>query len=893
MIALLLVSHSATLAQGVLELVLQMTQGRVPIATAGGTEIPEAPMGTDPQRVLRALEGLFTQPDVAAVVVLMDLGSAIMSTEMALEWLTEERRQQVHLSPAPLVEGALAAAVCAGLGGSVAEVLRDALAGHQNKITATTEPEPQRPHAPGSPLDPPPDPPPDWQTDWQPDPQSAPAIPALPTGTPPLAPDEPLVHGELRVRNALGVHARPAARILRILAERRAQLTLTHRGRTRRVGGLNDLLSLAIRQGDTLHLQVRGPDAAIVCAELHALAQAHFGDPPLPASPSGTQPTDVSPQADDLASLHQEGGRPAVRDPAALQVPERLHGQPTVSGIALAPPFVPPTSRPTLPGAPTADAESVPAALPSLDPLHESARLQAARQIVLQQLAQLRQARQQAGDTPGADILEAQWWMLEDPQWLASAVAHLHAAPPPGLDAATAWERALHTTLQTYQDLPEGYFAQRGDDLADVGQRVLQELRGETDTTWDFPSIPFILVVQELSPSMVLRLSTTPVCGILAGTGGTQGHAAILARSYGIPTIMGLGESWQQAAQASELGLDGQEGTVWIHPQGQARAALLERHAAWRQRQDRLRQQALAPARLATGERIVLHANIGTPEEVLPALANGAEGIGLLRSEWLFMQHRHAPDEEEQYVCYRQIARDLAGQPLVIRSFDFGGDKPLAFAPMDAEPNPFLGLRGLRYALCHPELFRPQLRAILRVAAEHPVHLLLPMVSTPHEVRSARVWLEQVRIELSAGRTQPMPPLPLGIMLETPAAVWSLSSLAGQVDFFSIGSNDLTQYLMAADRGNPAVAALTHDLPLPLLRALQEIVQVARATGTPVSLCGELASDLTLLPVLIGLGLERFSVSAAHIPAVKDRLHHLSREEAVRLAQQALAQAEA
>lgn len=820
MIGLVLVSHSEMLAAGVLELIEQMVQGGTPIALAGGTDLPDAPIGTDPAKVAAAVTTVLTHHDVSSVVVLMDLGSAIMSAEAALELLPETLRQRTYLCEAPLVEGALAAAVRAKIGGTLAQVFADA----RGALDAKRE----------------------QLADWQ---QLAPFDQdvALPVHT------HAAHSAELTIilPNRLGLHARPAARLVTLAAQYDAHVTLLHDGRTVAATSLNQVVTLGARQKDVIVVRATGEQALAALAAIEALALDNFGDPI-----DVTEPTEIIAAAADFP--HGDA----------------LAGIPASEGVAFGPAFR------------LKRIVTVPEERTVEDTTGARQQLAAAVAAVAEQLTALRNELSRRVGPAEASIFDAQILMITDSalQEAAQQLIELRR-----LDAASAWRQALQSVAAQYRALQNPYLAQRAEDLLDAGQRVVRHLIGApAEGAVVTPPVPSILVADELRPSDMARLPLEKVAGIITAEGGATGHGAILARSLGIPAVIGAGAGVAQIVEGQLIALDGGAGAVWPAPSPALIAQLEQRQQERRTVQLLLQKDAQAPARLRDGDVIEINANINLPGDVDFALASGAEGVGLFRTEFLFLDREAPPSEEEQRAAYLDAARRLAGRPLVIRTLDVGGDKPLPYLRQPHEPNPFLGHRGLRYCLDHPGLFRPQLRAILRAAAESPIRVMFPMVSTWDELVMVDALIDEICAELQEDGLAFDEDIERGIMVETPAAVLVADQLARLVDFFSIGTNDLAQYVMAADRSNATVAALVSAYQPSVLRALRTVIDAAHANGIRVGLCGELAGEPRAAPLLVGLGIDELSMTATAIPAVKSRIRTLRRGDAQRIASAAL-----
>jgi phosphocarrier protein FPr len=819
MVGIVVVSHSARLAEGVRELAMQMTQGQVPLAIAGGIDDPDNPIGTDAMQVLEAINAVYSDD---GVVVLMDLGSALLSAETALEFLPDEQRANVFLSSAPLVEGTLAAAVQSSVGSTPAQIIAEAEGALAVKIeqlggaTATAEP--------------------------------AVAVPET-TGGEQIA---------LPVNNRLGLHARPAARFVSIANRFAAEITVTKNGRSANAKSINQVATLGVRQGDTIVVSASGPEAIAALEALRALAADNFGDVDEPA---------VAPPPGDTAPT-----------PEIERAPGLLVGIPVSPGIAIGPVF---SYRPRLP-------EVV--ARPIDDPAAEWQRLNSAIGAARLEIEALyRQAVQQVGQAEAA-IFEAHGLFLDDPDLVNTVRDRIYRDL---LNAEAVWQQETEAVAAAYREIDDEYLRARAADIEDVARRVLRHLMGVEPPSLDFAE-PSILIAADLAPSDTARLDPERVLAICTELGGATAHSAILARALGIPAVVGLGHDLWQAADIRQIAVDGEKGALWLSPNPDQLAELKAKRQAWQETWQRAKASGQGEALTRDGRRVEIAANVGGPNDVAPALEYGAEGVGLFRTEFLFLGRQTAPTEEEQLIAYRQAAHALGDRPLIIRTLDVGGDKPLPYLDLGQEANPFLGWRAIRFCLERPEIFKPQLRAILRSSVDeggtlYNVKIMFPMIGTLSEVRGARAMLNEAKDELRAAGRPFNEAMEVGIMLEVPSAVAIADQLAGAVDFFSIGTNDLTQYVMAADRGNARVAELASAFQPAVLRMVRQAADAAHAAGIWIGMCGELAGNPLATPVLIGLGLDELSMSAPSIPAIKDAVRSLSTAEARRLALDVLA----
>jgi multiphosphoryl transfer protein len=656
----------------------------------------------------------------------------------------------------------------------------------------------------------------------------------------------------------LGLHARPAARFVETVGRFDASVSVVDEtsGRGPADGrSLSALVMLDVSQGHELRVRAEGPDADRVLEALRVLAHDGFGDKPDGGTPATKTPL------------------PEAKPPAEPPGPgARLNGVAVAPGIAIGPARRPAEAPPS-PEPATAE--------PGGDPAAERTRLQQARDAARADIESARDRIAQDAGQSEAAIFDAHLLLLGDPALLEPAEREIEA----GAGAGRAWSAAVAAAAADYRALDDQYLRERAADVEDVGDRVLRHLTGTS--TPALVTERGILVVPDLSPGEAATLNPELVDGLAVARGGATSHAAILARALGIPSVVGLGDGVLAVAEGTTLVLDGEAGAVEVDPAPDVLAAREQALAAGEARLRRARERAREPAQMRDGQRVEVAANIGAVDEVAGAVELGAEGVGLLRTEFLFLDRDSAPTEEEQREVYEQIAAGLDGRPLIVRTLDAGADKPLRFLDQPTEENPFLGVRGIRLGLGRPELLRAQLRAIMAVAARHPVRVMFPMVATLAEYRAARAIAESARAEVGA------PAVELGIMVEVPAVAVAAERFAAEVDFFSIGTNDLAQYTMAAERGNEAVAELLSDPAPAVLRLVAAVSEAAQAHGRWVGVCGELAGDPTAAVLLAGLGVDELSMAAPRIPAVKEALREVTLVDARATAAAALDQDDA
>lgn len=493
--------------------------------------------------------------------------------------------------------------------------------------------------------------------------------------------------------------------------------------------------------------------------------------------------------------------------------------------------------------------------------------------------AQLREVKAQAADQHAEHlyIIDTHLLILEDQLLINDTVELIRAEL---LNAEGALGRTVRQLRQVFDSIGDEYLRERRTDVDSVGDRLMRNLLGEIRENLNELVGQAIVVAHDLSPADTLQLDRSKVLGFVTDVGGRTSHTAILARSLGIPAVVGLETVTTQVASGEPMIIDGSAGTVILNPS----SATFRDYLARKQRYEYLEKELLAyrtlPAETLDGCRLALRGNVELPEEVAVAREQGVEGIGLFRTELLFLAGSAPPDEEAQYRAYRTAAEAMAPHPVTIRTLDVGGDKFVPELNLLDEVNPAMGLRAIRFSLKEGGLFRTQLRAILRASAHGPVRIMFPMISGVAEIRACRRLLDKAREELVAEGLAVGSDLPVGIMVETPAAVLVADLMAREVDFFSVGTNDLIQYCLAVDRGNEHVAYLYEPLHPAVLRALHQVCAAASAAQIEVAICGEMAGEQLYTLVLVGLGFTELSMNPAAVPRVKRLLRQAAAAEA-------------
>jgi len=665
---------------------------------------------------------------------------------------------------------------------------------------------------------------------------------AAAVGSQPL-PDDLANHFDIVIAGPHGLHARPATALVEVAKGFAATVRIRHGNRVGDAKSLIALLNLGVESGATIRVMAEGPDAVEALAALREAIEGGLEEEEAPSSQGG--------QAAEY--IVWEG--------------PTLAGVAASPGMALGPVWQFQRGKIVL-------------AATARDPAAELTRLERAIESAKRELAELYEEVKAKAGAGRAAIFKAHAEFLDDRGLKDGAEALIrHDARSAGY----AWERSFTGQAKALAAQKDALLAARATDLRDVGRRVLRLLAERIEDAPKLPDTPVILVADDLSPSDTARLDPAVALGICTAAGGPTSHTAIIARSLGIPAVVGAGDSLLDIADGTTVVLDGNTGTLVLAPTDADRAAAQRVRADLAVQREAERRACYQPAIMTDGARVEVVANIAAPVEAAKAVEAGGEGVGLLRTEFLFLGRDQAPTEDEQAAAYGEMVRALNGLPIIIRTLDIGGDKAVPYMAMPAEENPFLGERGIRLCLNRPELFRTQLRAIFRAAALGPVRIMFPMIATLEELLRAKALTEEVRLELGAD------PVEIGIMIEVPSAVMMAEELAAEADFFSVGSNDLTQYTLAVDRMHPVLSRQADGLHPAVLRMIERTVRAADKAGKWVGVCGGIAGDPLGVVLLTGLGVRELSVSIPSIAAVKAQIRGLSMERARALAQRALA----
>ncbi|MEV6432530.1 phosphoenolpyruvate--protein phosphotransferase [Nocardia sp. NPDC051463] len=882
MIGIVAVSHSRALATAAVALATEMLHDQ-PIRIAVAAGLDEHTFGTD---AIAVADAIADADSGDGALVLMDLGSAVLSAELAVDLLTSPH--QVRLCSAPFVEGLIAAAVAAAGGAGLAEAAEEAenaLAGKQTHLqkpqaTAASAPELMSAATEGG------------RTHTLSG--SDPAVPAA--MDPNAGTAEPTITGTFTVTNDHGLHARPAARLV---AEVR-RLTATVRLRNLSTGAgpasgtsLSRVAALGALSGHEIEVAATGPGAQEAVDHLLALAARRFDETggraipepatarsstgagkgprtnPAPADHPIPAPTDYRTDHISTPTGQGESSSPALGDRGAGTIATSTGRS---AGTIPAPTGQTAGPIPASVGIGIGQArrigqtEFVVPETPSGPPQVERELFDAAIAAVR---ADIERTREHAGAE--AEIFEAHLLLLDDDELIGA----VHQGIDVARSAAGAWAEVLESAAAELDRLTDDYQRARAADLRAIRDQVLAALLGHST---EMISHAGILVAADLTPAQAAGLDHDLVTGIVLAQGSPTSHSAIIVRARGIPAVVGAGSHVLAVADGTVIAIDGGTGRLVIEPDAATLAAFTGL-AIW-QREQRLAAEAEADKPAITRDGVTIHiaANVGGDLDATEAVRNGADLAGLVRTEFLFLGRDDAPSIDEQEQVYRAVAETFGGRRIVLRTLDVGGDKPLPYIDQPTEANPFLGVRGIRLALARPALLRDQLTAICRVAADHPVSVMFPMVTQLEELLAARRILDEV--------APPDVTPEVGIMVEVPAAAAKTAIFAEHVDFFSIGTNDLTQYALAAERGNEALSALADALDPGVLRMIAMVCESAGPAR--VAVCGEAAADPLAAPLLLGLGVHELSVSPPAIPLVKAAVRDLDLLECRQAAASAL-----
>jgi multiphosphoryl transfer protein len=803
MVGLVLVSHSRPLAEAVGDFVRKTVSSNLALSCSGGVGENREELGTDAVHIQEAIASVYSED---GVLVLMDMGSAILSAETAKEFLSPEQQENVRLTSAPLVEGGIAAAIQAQIGSSLEEVTNAAL---QSLL-------PKREQI-----------------------QDVAAAPQPVASAPPPPAGETL---DVTILNTHGLHLRPAATLIKTLARFPAEILIENRTAQRGpvpVRSLVDVTRLQIRQGDSVRFSISASDSRPIVDAINLLVESRFGETPE------EQPQEAPPSAPTTETIFAGSrwiaiGRPLLRDAVEFTIPqEKLE-----TG---------------------ADAER--------EIGHLKTAIEQATTEFDNRINRLRDTLQRQE----LAVFDAQRMILSDETIFHEVRDQVEAQY---MNAAAAWHSILSRYATFQENVEDPYLRARAADFREVDRIVLSQLIDQKKAA-PLPeqaiASPTIVICEELTPTLAEQFHRAAVAGVIQLGGGTTSHGAILARAFGLPAIGGARESLVRLRTAKFLAIDGSTGAIWIDPSSELVDQLTEKRRREVSEQETARRQSHERSITKDGVVVQVGANAGSANDIASARTNGAEFVGLFRSEFLFHDLDHQPDSEEQFAAFREALGPSEGSiPITIRLIDVGGDKPLPFLPQPKEANPFLGIRGIRLLMAHPRFFCAHLEAILRLAQTFTIRLMIPMVTDLSEVLATKSLLTEIAGDLVKAGVPHQWPIPVGAMIETPSAAVLIDQLLAHLDFVSIGTNDLTQYVLCAERGNASLSALSDPLHPAVVEVCKRVIRAAARHEVKASMCGEAASDPDAVPIWVGLGLRELSVVPAAIPGTKNHIRKLN-----------------
>jgi phosphocarrier protein FPr len=647
---------------------------------------------------------------------------------------------------------------------------------------------------------------------------------------------------DIVINNPTGLHARPAKVFVKLAKKFKADIRVQHGEKQAKAKSLVSMLTLGVKCGSEIRITVEGADETEALEALHRAIEEGLGE--------------------DHQTVPAQKSKPAL--PVEEIADNAIRGLAAAPGCVIGPVWQ--FSRAEIKIDETSAGDAV-----------ENRRLQEALEEARAQLTQLRD-EMSSHSAEEAEIFNVHLELLEDDGLLEDVADRIGA----GDSAAKAWQATVAAQAKLMSSLDDPLLAARSADLHDVGNRILRLMLGIEEEAMPLQDEPVVIVADDLTPSETAALDKEMVLGFCTAGGGPTAHSAIIARAMGIPAIVSAGEKVLTLANKTQVVLDGSRGLLTFDPSAEDIAQAETAAKKFRDQREASQKAAAEPAITSDGHRIEIVANIGGLEDAEKVVASGAEGVGLFRTEFLFLGQQDAPTEDEQFEVYSQAVKEMRGYPIIFRTLDIGGDKPLPYIEVQPEENPFLGERGIRLCLNRPELLQQQLRALFRAAAFGPVRIMFPMVADVSDWFGIQAVIDDLKTEFKTEGIE------FGVMIEIPSAALTAAALAPYVDFFSVGTNDLTQYTLAIDRMHASLSGRLDGLHPAVLSLIDTTVKAAQKYGKWVGVCGELGSDAQAVPILIGMGVAELSVSVPAVAEVKSLIRTLNLSDCRQLAERAL-----
>jgi phosphocarrier protein FPr len=652
------------------------------------------------------------------------------------------------------------------------------------------------------------------------------------------------------ITNPTGLHARPAKVFVKLAKKFKSDIWVRHGEKKAKAKSLVSMLTLGIKCGSEINIAVEGLDEVEALEALHKAIDDGLGEN---HQTSSDQPKGPVHAAEEIVTTATEVSNDNV-----------IRGLAAAPGCVVGPVWQ--FSR-----------TSIEINEPSAGVEIETSRLQDSLKQAYKQLTDLRD-QMSLHSTEEAEIFNVHLELLEDDGILEEVMVKINS----GQSAASAWQSTINDQAKIMAELDDPLLAARSADLRDVGQRILRLLLGIKEEAMPVHDQPVVICADDLTPSETAALDQGMVLGFCTSGGGPTAHSAIIARAMGIPAIVSAGGKIREIANRTLVVLDGSQGLLTIEPSAAEIAQAQDAAKRYQEQRQVILAAAGAPAVTRDGYRFEVAANIGGLADAAKVISSGAEGVGLFRTEFLFLDQQNAPTEDEQFEVYRQAVEDMQGAPIIFRTLDIGGDKPLPYIEVPHEENPFLGERGIRLCLNRPELLLPQLQALFRAAEYAPIRIMFPMVSDLSDWHGIQAIIDSLLTKYKKSQIE------FGVMIEVPSAALTASALAQHVDFFSIGTNDLTQYTLAMDRMHGSLGHRLDGLHPAVLHLIDTTVRAAKKYGKWVGVCGELGSDTQAIPILIGLGVAELSVSIPAVAEVKSQVRNLNLHSCQSLSERAL-----
>ena len=826
MFGIVIVSHSRILAKSLAELAIEMGGKNIPVAYAGGVEGKDDEYGTDATDIMDAVESVYSEE---GVVIFADMGSALISSETAVDFMDPEKASNIHISSAPLAEGVISAAVQCGAGATIKNSINEAEESLYQKIEYLG-----------------------GESELTADSKST-----VSSGDKTIFKSEETGFAKkYTIVNENGLHARPAAKFIKAVSDSGcSNVKVTNLTKNRGpVNGrsFNRLSSLEVLENDEILVEAFSDEISsnAFFRELDLLVGENFGEKMGIIREGTGEAQSITPDNNTCISREEQILKGTGKGLLKLS-----------SGIAL--------GKVWFPGSISLEKKAEKAD----NSEEEVEKLHSALDSVKAEIKKT--VRKNNIEEDKMQIIETHLFLLEDPDLKDESIRKIRDE---NYNASSAWSISANDVIERYERLEDEYLKARAADVRDVASRVYSFLKGNRQQEYHEIPSGAVIAAKWLSPSQILQLDPEKTEGIILSDSDATSHAAILIKSLGIPALGGYSKL-SEITEEDYICFDADSESVFVNPDHETLDTLKRKKEAYISEREKLIREEREPSYTKDGKRINIYANIASVSEAAAAVKNGADGVGVLRTEFLFLEKNSPPTEDEQFSFFSTVFKIMEGRPVTIRTLDIGGDKVIPYMKLPYEDNPFLGMRGVRIYESYRKLLKTHIRAILRAGLDNDLKIMIPMISQYDECEKAYNLINEVHKDLLTEGIKHIWPVETGIMIETPSSVFMSSELAGICDFFSIGTNDLTQYMLAAERGNKNLASYSDPYDPAVIRAVRKTVLSAENAGIDVSLCGELGGDPDAATLLIGIGIYSLSMNPSQIPLVKKAVRNISSKE--------------